>query len=497
MTVQSVSLNCLGLQCPAPILAISKIAKTTPRPATLEVRADDGDFAVDVRAWCRSTGAVLESLQEVDGTFVARIALEDAPRPAPTQQTPPAVEAVAAPLGVAPPVRPLPSQPTQSSPRRPDPTPEQPGGRIDLDCRGLMCPAPILHLTQAAKDTRGRPTLIVARADDGDFPADVDAWCRSTGALLVAMEEVNGTFVATVGVHGAGRAEPRDAPRDAPEPRQDRGERPRASQNHKEIDLRGRAAELGLLELGQQVFAHEVVHFVADHGPIERQLKAWATVVGATVTLERDGALVRGRVQLDSEHHQVPATTTTSAGMFGAPSASHAADAGPAVPRRNKATLLVLRNDFESLMAAMMVANASAAQGMEVDVYFAFWGVNVLRSRKPKPVPAALQKAAPPLRRMMKWMMPAGPEAQPMSKMNFGGIGLGMMKVFMRQQNIQGLTALMREAGNQGVNFIVCTMSMGIMGVEKHDLMDLPTLKFGGVTAFSGAARESAVSLVF
>jgi TusA-related sulfurtransferase/peroxiredoxin family protein len=473
MTLSLVTVDCIGLQCPAPILAISKVAKTTARPATLEVRADDGDFAVDVRAWCRSTGAVLESLQELDGTFVARIALDgdrvaDAPMP-PPPETPPAHDAREEAM------TPGPAHPRQQT--------------VELDCRGMICPAPILQLSRTVREAKG-PVVVRVHATDGDFPRDVEAWCRSMGSELVAMERSDDGFRATITVNGATLPPPTPAPAHA-SATTPFGARHTTTpfelpSRPQELDLRGRAAELGLLELGQRVIEHQTVRFVADHGPIERQIKAWSAVIGASLHLVREGQVVRGTIALETD----PASSTLNQQLSPEPRAVRTADV--ALPRKNKATMLVLRNDFESLMASMMVANASAAQGMSVEVYFAFWGVNVLRSRRPR----ALARVSP-LKRMMKWMMPAGPSAQPMSKMNFGGIGLGMMKGFMREQKVLGLPELMREAAEHDVRFIICTMSMGIMGIEKSDLMDLPNLEFGGVTSFSGAARESAFSLVF
>jgi peroxiredoxin family protein len=157
---------------------------------------------------------------------------------------------------------------------------------------------------------------------------------------------------------------------------------------------------------------------------------------------------------------------------------------------------MVLRNDFESLVAALLTANACAAQGMAVDMLFAFWGINVLRAAVPRsPAPGA--KGTPLMKKMMKWMMPAGPEAQQMSKMNMGGMGVEMMKFFMRKDNVLGMRELMQQAAENNVRFVACTMSMGVMGIEKHDLQPWPNLDFGGVVSFTASARESAVSLVF
>jgi peroxiredoxin family protein len=161
--------------------------------------------------------------------------------------------------------------------------------------------------------------------------------------------------------------------------------------------------------------------------------------------------------------------------------------------RENRATLLVLRNDLESLLSALMVANSSASQGMDVEVYFAFWGINLLRGeRRPGD-----EKQPGILQRMMRWMMPRGPRRQKLSKMHWGGIGKFMLELFMRQRNVLSLEQLMKEAEQQNVQLKVCSMSMGVMGIQKADLMDLPNLSFGGVTSFSESARRSSFSLVF
>ena len=49
----------------------------------------------------------------------------------------------------------------------------------------------------------------------------------------------------------------------------------------------------------------------------------------------------------------------------------------------------------------------------------------------------------------------------------------------------------------QNVSFIVCSMSMGIMGIERRDIMELPNIEFAGVACFTEMARSSAMSLTF
>ena len=53
-----------------------------------------------------------------------------------------------------------------------------------------------------------------------------------------------------------------------------------------------------------------------------------------------------------------------------------------ATGRRPLAALLVLHNDLEALLAALMVANAAAAQNQRVEIYFSFWGIHLLRGER-------------------------------------------------------------------------------------------------------------------
>lgn len=53
-------LDCTGMQCPGPILAVHQALQKLPEGARLEVVASDPGFAKDVAAWCRRTGNRLE-----------------------------------------------------------------------------------------------------------------------------------------------------------------------------------------------------------------------------------------------------------------------------------------------------------------------------------------------------------------------------------------------------------------------------------------------------
>jgi tRNA 2-thiouridine synthesizing protein A len=59
---------------------------------------------------------------------------------------------------------------------------------VQLDCRGLNCPVPIVRISQAVKKMDAGQTIEVT-ADDPAFSADVEAWVRKMGHELVRFED--------------------------------------------------------------------------------------------------------------------------------------------------------------------------------------------------------------------------------------------------------------------------------------------------------------------
>ena len=55
---------------------------------------------------------------------------------------------------------------------------------IELDCRGLMCPLPIIRLANNLPDVPVGGTLAVV-ADDPAARPDIPAWCRMRGQEYV------------------------------------------------------------------------------------------------------------------------------------------------------------------------------------------------------------------------------------------------------------------------------------------------------------------------
>ena len=68
---------------------------------------------------------------------------------------------------------------------------------VDLDCRELSCPMPIVKISRAIKTLAVNDTLTVL-ASDPSFAPDIEAWVRRTGQRLQSLESKDATQTAVI-----------------------------------------------------------------------------------------------------------------------------------------------------------------------------------------------------------------------------------------------------------------------------------------------------------
>ena len=59
-----------------------------------------------------------------------------------------------------------------------------------LDCKGLLCPMPIVKLSKALKEMASNELILLEATDPGSVP-DVTAWSKQTGNPIVAQDRVD------------------------------------------------------------------------------------------------------------------------------------------------------------------------------------------------------------------------------------------------------------------------------------------------------------------
>lgn len=155
--------------------------------------------------------------------------------------------------------------------------------------------------------------------------------------------------------------------------------------------------------------------------------------------------------------------------------------------RGNNKNIIVFSGDLDRAIASFIIANASAAMGRKVSMFFTFWGLNILRKSQKVKVKKGL------LSKMFGIMMPRGANKLKISKMNMGGLGTKMIKGVMKSKNISSLEELIQQAVSSGVELVACSMSMDVMGIKKEELLE--GVKMGGAAMMIANAEESDMSL--
>lgn len=135
----------------------------------------------------------------------------------------------------------------------------------------------------------------------------------------------------------------------------------------------------------------------------------------------------------------------------------------------DKATIVVQSGDFDKLYSALIIANGALAMGMEVSMFFTFWG----------------------LQRLKKGQLGSGP----LSRMHFLGLGKWMVKQRMKKANVAPLDRLLEDCVELGGKLMACDMTMEIMGIKKEDLREDLISDYCAVGSYIQEARESAITL--
>ena len=155
---------------------------------------------------------------------------------------------------------------------------------------------------------------------------------------------------------------------------------------------------------------------------------------------------------------------------------------------KENVTLVVFSGELDKALAAFNIAIGAASAGMEVSMFFTFWGLNIIKRNE------GSIKSKGVMRRMLNFMDRGGARRLPLSKFHMLGLGKWMMGRLMRDANFPSLDELIAMAKEMGVKFIACTTSMGIMGIDKEAF--IPEVdSFAGVASYLAQAREGKVNL--
>jgi peroxiredoxin family protein len=155
----------------------------------------------------------------------------------------------------------------------------------------------------------------------------------------------------------------------------------------------------------------------------------------------------------------------------------------------NKISMIVFSGDLDKVLASFVIATGSVAMGMEVVMFFTFWGTPVLRDKNKK------VGGKDTMGKMFGAMLPKGTCEVKLSKMNMAGMGTAMMKSLMKKKNVASLEQMLEMAEELGVKIYICEMSMDLMGFKREEMIDYKNLTFCGVAKFLEEANNSRIQL--
>ncbi len=157
---------------------------------------------------------------------------------------------------------------------------------------------------------------------------------------------------------------------------------------------------------------------------------------------------------------------------------------------KEKLTIAVLSGDLERALAAFMLATTGAAMGMEVSMFFTFWGLNIIKKNE------GGIKSKGLMRKMLNLMNRGGSKRLKLSRFNMLGLGTWMMKRLMKNTNMPSVDEYITMAHEMGVNLIGCTTTCGVMGIAPEEETFRSEVKsLSGATYFLNLARQSKVTL--
>lgn len=157
--------------------------------------------------------------------------------------------------------------------------------------------------------------------------------------------------------------------------------------------------------------------------------------------------------------------------------------------RQDQLSIAVVSGDMDKVLAAMVISIAAAAMDTQVKLFFSFWSLSALRDPNKSP------KGKDFISKMFGLMLPNGTKQLKLSNMQMAGMGPKMINYLMKKQNVMSLETMFKEAGELGIEIVVCEMSMGLMGFKKEEFIDYPHLSYAGAATFVADASESSIQL--
>ncbi len=154
-------------------------------------------------------------------------------------------------------------------------------------------------------------------------------------------------------------------------------------------------------------------------------------------------------------------------------------------PAKNTVAIIASKGTLDMAYPPLILASAAAAMGMNVEIFFTFYGLNIIKKGGAEHLKVA----------------PIANPAMPVPMPNILGMLPGMTPMatwMMRTQyfakhNVATLPELLQQCADLGVKLIGCQMTMDVFGLKCEDLID--GVEVGGAATFLNFASGAHTTL--
>jgi peroxiredoxin family protein len=150
-------------------------------------------------------------------------------------------------------------------------------------------------------------------------------------------------------------------------------------------------------------------------------------------------------------------------------------------PAAKRLVIVLTKATIDEAYPAFILATTGAATGMEVDIYFTFWGMKLLDKRSHNKTKIS----------------PLGNPAMGMPNILAVLPGATALVTAMMKRKIKKywptIPEMMKQATELGVRMHACSPTMGLMGLTENDLVE--GVDICGASAFLSWATDNAVTI--
>jgi peroxiredoxin family protein len=154
-------------------------------------------------------------------------------------------------------------------------------------------------------------------------------------------------------------------------------------------------------------------------------------------------------------------------------------------PAKRRVAIIASKGTLDMAYPPLILATAAAALDMEVELFFTFYGLDIIKkggAAKLKIAPIANPAMPVPMPNILGMLPGMTPMATWMMK-----------NLYFGKHNVATIEELLQQAQELDVKLIACQMTMDVLGIKAKDLID--GVEVAGAATFLAFARQAHTTL--